>query len=127
MTAGIEWTVTETRLVIFARATDGLVTGVTTKATSGGASANLATSVVYRPFGPLATLTYGNGLALTRTYNNNYWLTRTEVKATGVTSLDLTFGRNANGQLTGYAGGLARKQALLKLEGVVNAGAKRWL
>ena len=33
----------------------------------------------------------------------------------------------ANGQLTGYAGGLARKQALLKLEGVVNAGAKRWL
>lgn len=88
------------RAVTFVRATDGLVTDITTKATPLSASEAIATGVTYKPFGPLEGLTYGNGLALTQTYDQNYWLTRTEVKATGVTRLDLTFGRNEDGQLT---------------------------
>jgi RHS repeat-associated protein len=88
------------RTVSFTRASDGLVTAISTKATPSSSSESLASSVTYLPFGPLASLTYGNGLALTDTYDGNYWLTRTEVKATGATRLDLSFNRNANGQLT---------------------------
>jgi RHS repeat-associated protein len=89
------------RTVSYARAPDGLVTGITTKATPLSSADNLATSVAYLPFGPLQGLTYGNGLALTRTYDQNYWLTGAQVAATGTTRLDLSFDRNANGQLTG--------------------------
>lgn len=89
------------RTVSFARASDGLVTGITTKATPTSSVETLASSVSYLPFGPLQSLTYGNGLALTRTYDQNYWLSQTQVTATGVTRLDLSFGRNTDGQLTG--------------------------
>ncbi|WP_293903684.1 RHS repeat-associated core domain-containing protein, partial [Phenylobacterium sp.] len=61
----------------------------------------IASGVSYRPFGPLESLTYGNGLTLTRTFDQNYWLGRVEVKATAVTRLDLSFARNENGQLAG--------------------------
>lgn len=88
------------RIVTFTRATDGLVTAVTTKPTASGTVQNIATSVVYQPFGPLKSLTYGNGLNLARTFDQNYWLTGTKVSATGATRLDLTFGRNPNGQLS---------------------------
>jgi len=89
------------RTVTIARAADGLVTGITTKATPSSSVEILASDVAYRPFGPLKALTYGNGLALTRSFDGNDWLERIEVKAAGTTSLDLTFGRNADGQLTG--------------------------
>ena len=48
--------------------------------------------MAYLPFGPLQSLTYGNGLSQTRTYDQNYWLSQTQVAATGVTRLDLSFG-----------------------------------
>lgn len=88
------------RTVDFARAGDGLVSAISTKATPSSSVESLASGVAYRPFGPLSGLTYGNGLTLTRTYDNNDWLGQTEVKASGATRLDLTFARNANGQLT---------------------------
>jgi RHS repeat-associated protein len=88
------------RTVTITRAADGLVTDITTKATPTSASETIVSGVAYRPFGPLQGLTFGNGLALTRTFDQNDWLGRIEVKATGVTSLDLSFGRNDNGQLT---------------------------
>lgn len=95
------------RTVTYARATDGLTSGVTTKATPLSSSETLASSVSYAPFGPLQSLTYGNGLQLTHTLDQNYWLSRIEVKATGVDRLDLNFGRNANGQLTGVTDNLS--------------------
>jgi RHS repeat-associated protein len=88
------------RTVTFTRASDGLATAISTKATPSSSSESLASSISYLPFGPLGGLTYGNGLALTDSYDQNYWLTRTEVKAIGATRLDLSFTRNANGQLT---------------------------
>lgn len=96
-----EITLPSGRTVAYARAADGLVTGIATKATPAASPQALASDVAYRPFGPLEGLTFGNGLALTNTYDGNDWLTRTEVKAIGVTRLDLTYGRNANGQLAG--------------------------
>lgn len=89
------------RIIAYARAIDGSVTAVTTKPSATGTVQNIATGVAYQPFGPLKSLTYGNGLALTRTHDQNYWLTGTKVSATGATRLDLTFDRNANGQLAG--------------------------
>lgn len=94
-----EITLPSGRTVTYTRADDGLITGVTTKATPVSSPETLASSVVHKPFGPLQSLTYGNGLALTRTYDGNYWLSQIEVKASGGTALDLSFGRNANGQL----------------------------
>jgi len=89
------------RSVTFTRATDGQVTDISTKATPASASQTLASGVSYLPFGPLASLTYGNGLGLTYSYDQNYWLSRAEVKSMTATRLDLTFNRNENGQLTG--------------------------
>jgi RHS repeat-associated protein len=89
------------RTVSYARASDGLVTGITTQTTPTSSVDTLASSVAYLPFGPLQSLTYGNGLSLTRTYDQNYWLSQTQVTASGVTRLDLSFGRNADGQLSG--------------------------
>jgi hypothetical protein len=48
----------------------------------GASASNFATSVVYQPFGPLASLSYGNGLALSRSYEHNHWLTGISVTDT---------------------------------------------
>jgi RHS repeat-associated protein len=87
------------RTVTYMRGADGLASAVATSA--GGVSTTLASGITYRPFGPLSLLTYGNGLHLTRSYDNNYWLSQIEVKSGGTTRLDLSFNRNANGQLEG--------------------------
>jgi RHS repeat-associated protein len=89
------------RTVAYARAGDGLVTGITTKATPTSSVDTVASGVAYLPFGPLQSLSYGNGLTLTRSYDQNYWLSQTQVTALGVTRLDLSFGRDADGRLTG--------------------------
>jgi RHS repeat-associated protein len=83
------------RTISFARAPDGLVTGITTTP-AGGTAQTIASSVGYLPFGPLQGLTYGNGLQLTRSYDPNEWLSGIQVAG----RLDLTFGRNETGQLT---------------------------
>ena len=87
------------RIVTVTRATDGLITGVTTKLNSGSSAQNVATGVTYAPFGPLTGLTYGNGLALARTYDQDYHLTRIQVTATGVTALDLGFQYYSDGRM----------------------------
>lgn len=84
------------RTVTIARTGDGLVMGITTTPSGGTASA-IVSSVAYQPFGPLQSLTYGNGLTLTRTYDQNYWLGRIQVGSL----LDLSLTRNEDGQLTG--------------------------
>ena len=95
------------RTVAYARANDGLVTDVSTKASPADPSLSVASSVSYAPFGPMTGLVYGNGLTLTRTYDQNYWLNRIEVKATGANRLDLTLTRNANGAPTAVTDNIA--------------------
>jgi RHS repeat-associated protein len=89
------------RTVTFTRTSEGQVSGISTAASGGGPTQTLASSVSYLPFGPMQSLTFGNGLNLTRTFDQNYWLGRIQVAATGATVLDLTFGRDADGELTG--------------------------
>ena len=60
------------RTVSYSRGSTGLVTGVTTQASSASASVTLASAVAYQPFGPLQTLTYGNGLILWKTFTQDY-------------------------------------------------------
>lgn len=88
------------RIVTYTRANDGLVSGITTKLNASATAATVASGVTYKPFGPLASLTYGNGLALTNSYDLNYWLTRTQAFATGANRLDLSYTRNGVGALT---------------------------
>jgi RHS repeat-associated protein len=68
------------RTVTYSRDARGLVTGVTTKKDSGSPSVTLASSVVYQPFGDLASLTYGNGLTLSRTFTQDYLLNALQVQ-----------------------------------------------
>jgi hypothetical protein len=58
--------------VTYARDSLGRSSGVTTKKDASSATVTLASSVAHQPFGPLAGLTYGNGLTLTRTFTQDY-------------------------------------------------------
>ncbi|MCD0419633.1 DUF6531 domain-containing protein [Rubrivivax sp. JA1024] len=60
------------RTVSYSRDATGLVTGVTTKASPSSSLVTLASNVAYQPFGPLQSLTYGNGLVLWKTFTKDY-------------------------------------------------------
>ena len=59
-------------IVNYVRDLAGRVTGVTYKATPGSTPQSIVSSATYLPFGPLATITYGNGRTLTKAYDRNY-------------------------------------------------------
>ncbi|MBA3676737.1 MAG: EndoU domain-containing protein [Sphingosinicella sp.] len=98
-------------VVTYDRANDGRVTQVRSQVIGGGASTNLATSIAYSPFGPLKGLTYGNGLALARSYDQNYWLTGITLTGASAPLLDLAFGRDGNGNVTGVTDNAATSRA----------------
>jgi RHS repeat-associated protein len=87
-------------VVTYVRASDGKITAVQMQPSAGGTVTNLATGVAYAPFGPLTGLTYGNGLVLTRNYDQNYWLSGINLAGSS-TLLNLSFARDANGNVTG--------------------------
>lgn len=87
------------RIVNFSRDADGLVTGITTQPGATGTAATVASAISYSPFGPLTSLTYGNGLVLTKSYNANYWLTRIQVTGAATPTLDLGYQRFDDGGL----------------------------
>jgi RHS repeat-associated protein len=60
-------------------------------------AANLATSITYKPFGGMSSITYGNGLSGTISYDNQY---RIASMVTG-TFQNLTYADDANGNITG--------------------------
>ncbi|WP_300578183.1 RHS repeat-associated core domain-containing protein [Phenylobacterium sp.] len=94
------------RIIAFDRAIDGLATAVSTQTSTTGPSTFVASEIEFLPFGPLAGLTYGNGLELVRSYDQNMWLGGIDVADGSTVRLDLAFGRNANGQLTSVTDGL---------------------
>lgn len=61
----------------------------------GGSTVTIADDVEHEPFGPLSTLTFGNGLVLTRTFDQQYRLTE---QTTGAIQ-DLTFTLDAAGNV----------------------------
>ena len=56
--------------------------------------------MVYRPFGPLYTLSYGNGLALQRLYGQNYQLMGISVTGTSPAPLNLTVNHDNAGSIS---------------------------
>jgi RHS repeat-associated protein len=77
------------RIVTYSRDSVGRVSGVTTKANAASPSVTLASSILYREFGPLRSLTYGNGLIFSRTYTQDYRLNVLRVRepSTGANTL----------------------------------------
>jgi RHS repeat-associated protein len=92
------------RTVSFARDADGRISGVTTTP-AGGSGTTLASGITYEPFGPLASLAYGNGLTLTKSFTQDYLLSSVVVHDTtsGTTIVNRGYSRTDNLNLTGIA------------------------
>lgn len=60
----------------------------------------LASDVTYEPFGPLASLTYGNGLVMTRSYDADYRITGITTKSATATVQNLSLSYDLNGNVT---------------------------
>jgi RHS repeat-associated protein len=88
------------RYVDYTYNSSGYLTTVTTKPTSGGSVTTLASSIVHKPFGPIASFTYGNSEAQTRTWSNNYWLTDLDTVYSGTYVQQIDFGYDYAGNLT---------------------------
>ncbi|HUR21067.1 MAG TPA: RHS repeat-associated core domain-containing protein, partial [Vicinamibacterales bacterium] len=59
-------------IVTWTRGSNGQVTGVSAKPTATAAQVSLVKAVSYLPFGPVASITYGNDRVQTRTFDLNY-------------------------------------------------------
>jgi RHS repeat-associated protein len=88
------------RYVDYTYDSSGYLTTVTTKPSSGGSVTTLASSIVHKPFGPIASFTYGNSEALTKTYDSNYWLTALNTVYSGTYVQELSYGQDNAGNLT---------------------------
>ncbi|MBV9978464.1 MAG: hypothetical protein JO365_00440 [Bradyrhizobium sp.] len=84
------------RIVNYYRGSTGLITSVTAQANAGSFEVLLAKSVTYQPFGPLQSLTYGNGLVLWKTFTQDYTLNTLVVQQGANSIVNLGYGY-ANG------------------------------
>ncbi len=67
---------------------------MTTKPSSGGSVTTLASSITHKPFGPIASFTYGNSEAQTRSFDNNYWPTALNTVYSGSYVQELSLGED---------------------------------
>lgn len=92
------------RIVTYSRDGLGRVTGVTTRANAAASPVTLASSITYRPFGPIAGMSLGNGLSVVYSYDADGRLTGIDTTP-GVQ--DLTLGYDAASRITGITDGLS--------------------
>lgn len=83
-------------VVAFSRDTQGRVVGV--QLSRGAWSLPLVTSASWLPFGPLASLQFGNGQTLSKSWDQNYW-----PDAVGGSTLDYDFATNEVGNIVTVA------------------------
>jgi RHS repeat-associated protein len=88
------------RIVNYTRDTMGRISGVTTQANSLATPVTVASGASYEPFGPLTSLTYGNGLALSIQYDQDYQ-PQTRLVSGTATVQDLNYGFDSDGNITG--------------------------
>ncbi|HEY0105573.1 MAG TPA: RHS repeat-associated core domain-containing protein [Rhizomicrobium sp.] len=88
------------RIVAYTRDIQGRISGITTRQTSGSSAATVVSAATYKPFGPLASLSFGNGLGLTLAYDQDYQLTDIDTLSGATVVQDLTYGHDASGNIT---------------------------
>ncbi len=76
-------------IISYGRDTLGRISSVQYKANANATAVNLIGSATYYPFGPLDTLTWGNGRTLTKSYDADYAIDSIQANPTGLT-LDAT-------------------------------------
>jgi YD repeat-containing protein len=86
------------RIVTYTRDGMGQIANVTTQQNAQALSVTVASNVGYEPFGPLAALTYGNGLALAIGYDQDYQPS-TRIVSGNATVQSLAYGFDAAGDL----------------------------
>lgn len=85
-------------IVTYLRNAKGQITGVSAKPTAAAAQVTMVSDVTYLPFGPLNTLTFGNGRVLTKAYDQNYDIDKVSDNSTTGLSEDSTV--NVMGNIT---------------------------
>jgi RHS repeat-associated protein len=99
-------------IVSYLRNANGQITRVDAQPTAGAAQVTLVSAVSYLPFGPLASLTYGNGRVLTKAYDQNYGIDSVaDSSATGLSqdvSLDAIGNLTALTERTGVSSSVSR-------------------
>lgn len=76
------------------------VTAVSTKDNAGALTNTVASSIAWRPFGPLAALTFGNSIGLTLAYDNDGRVTDIDAAGSGTTVQDLVYGYDPASNIT---------------------------
>ncbi len=101
------------RIVAYGRDALGRVSAITLQDDAAAAPVAVASDIAYHPFGPVASLTFGNGVTVAYAYDQNYRLTDIDA-ADGVASVqDLTLGYDLSGDITAITDNLdaARSQS----------------
>jgi RHS repeat-associated protein len=89
-----------TAVITYFRNPNGQVERIDVKPTSTAAQVPLVSAVTYLPFGPINTITFGNGRVLTKAYDQNYAIDAvSDSAASNPLSLDLSV--NSVGNVTG--------------------------
>ena len=86
-------------LIKYTRDAAGRVLTIKTRASGQGTDTTVISNVTYLPFGPVATLTYGNGKTLTRSFDQDYAIDAIVSNSSG--GLNLNFTTNAVDNITG--------------------------
>ncbi|WP_186072330.1 RHS repeat domain-containing protein [Burkholderia gladioli] len=74
------------RIINFTRDTLGRISSISTQLSASASAAPLVTGVAYEPYGPLSSMTFGNGLTAALTFDKDYQLTGIKV-SNGETSI----------------------------------------
>jgi len=85
-------------VVNYTRDAEDRITAVTYHLNLQTSDTTVVSNVTYYPFGPVASITYGNGRTLTRAYDQDYVVNSVLDASAG--GLDLAFGRDVVGNLT---------------------------
>lgn len=87
------------RLVYYGYDSLGRINLVSTQENEQSETEIIVEDVSYKPFGPLATLTYGNGLALTKTYDRHYRVDTITSATSSNVMLSLDYGYDTRGNI----------------------------
>lgn len=91
--------------VVYMRDAVGRVSGINWGSSTGSRPAALVSSATYLPFGPLTTLTFGNGRTLSKDYDQDYAINSISGTPAGALTLDL--GVDVMGDITSASGSIA--------------------